>query len=380
MLHILDIAGVGQNLEGAENVRAATDAKGLDGLGRLGVHNGHVLRRYEGLARVLPVIDLLEAVRLLDLLRRLGRAGGRDEAARADVLHHAQQGRDGGLVVVGAERAGRDALVDAARGEKDAGKGGDDADDPQRQARGRGNEAHDLHEGADGNDVAAQRRRLHDEGEVRREGGRVEEVLPRGVVVGNHDDGTVALRDERPARPVDCHDVLAARGRPEGEGRCTAEQAQDGEKRRDQREHEANDREHDDPEPGDEDSQEHEHRENRRNEAGERRGVKLLDARLHVMVAHQTRDGLGGLQLLLAVGGSDSDPLVEIVEIVMCHGHTGNPFAESLETNPSTCIQFKEYTSYPWCSLKKMQTYRASTQAGRFLRVRARSEGWWLAA
>ena len=49
-----------------------------------------------------------------------------------------------------------------------------------------------------------------------------------------------------------------------------------------------------------------------------------------------------GLVLLLAVCRSNPDVLVELVQVVMCHGHAVRPFGKSLMRLVRCCIQSRQ--------------------------------------
>ena len=285
-------------------------------------------------------------------------------AARTDVLEHAEKRGDGGLVVVGALGAGRRALHDGAHGKSHGRDARKDANDQHHDAEGKGKEPHELQESAHGSNKGARVGHLGERGEVGRERRGAQGALARRVVVGNEHDGPAPLGDERPLGAMDGHDVLALRGGTKGEAHLAPKEAQHGEdsgngsekepdevhrERRDAREHKAN---------------EHEDREHGRREGGGDRRLEVLDRGLDVVLGHQVRDDLGGLELLLAVGGSDVDPLVEEVQIVVCHGHAQHPFYECRGPSHAPCIQSKEYTSCSRPSWKRRRRLKRWCERG----------------
>ncbi len=282
-----------------------------------GLRDGGVRLARGSLGGKRGLIDLVEVLGLLGLAR----CG--HEAARADVLEHAEERRHAGLVVVGPKRAGGEALVDGASGQHEAGDGDEDAKDPQGDAGPARDEGEGLDERAGRGHVGAGLGERGQEREVGRYGGGVEEVLAGGVVVGHDDDAAAALGHLRAGRAVDRDHVLAAGlGAKRGRG-LPAKGPQERQDGRDGREDEAREREREKADAGDQHADEHDDGKEGAAQTGQQGRVELLDARLDVVLGHELGDGLGSLQLLLAVGGCDVDSLVEEVEVIVCHCHDG---------------------------------------------------------
>ena len=270
----------------------------------------------------------------------------------ADVLKDAQHGGHASLVVVGALGAGGEELHNAGHGKEQQRKSGDETKHPQDAAEGLGQEGHDLEEGGHGHGQHAPLAEAPGHGQVRREGRGVDGVLVRGVVVGDDNDGADALLDQRALALVEGYDVLAARGGAELLHKVIAQVASHKGRHGERHQHKADDGQRHDTNA----HQQHAHKEHGKqnlvHDAAKGLGVKLFDGRLHAVSAHDVRDGLCGLVLLLAVCRSNPDVLVELVQVVMCHGHAVRPFGKSLMRLVRCCIQSRQYTAYGAHSLK----------------------------
>ena len=242
-------------------------------------------------------------------------------ARRLDVLKHAQHGGHARLVVVGAQRARREVLKEATHAKKQQGQRAQDANDPNKTAEGLGQEAQDLEQGANSHAQDAVAAGLPQQRQVLGHRGAVKRVLMRGVVVGNNHDGSGALLDLLAAALVERNDVLATRSRAQIRDNVGPQKLKDKQGRRHRyqekpdggKQHRANTRQ--------ENPQEDEDQQRGGNEVRELTGVELLDVGLAAVLAHHVGDGLGRLEFFLATCRSDSDLLVQIVHIVVCHGH-----------------------------------------------------------
>ena len=187
----------------------------------------------------------------------------------------------------------------------------------------------------------------------------------RGVVVGDDDDGADALLDQRALALVEGNHVLAARGGAELLHKVIAQVASHKGRHGERHQHKADDGQR----HGANAHQQHAHKEHGKqnlvHDAAKGLGVKLLDGRLHAVSAHDVRDGLCGLVLLLAVCRSNPDVLVELVQVVMCHGHAVRPFGKSLMRLVRCCIQSRQYTAYGADSLKTRRCRAQAVSRGR---------------
>ena len=86
-------------------------------------------------------------------------------------------------------------------------------------------------------------------------------------------------------------------------------------------EHKADDRKHGNTDAPEHDAHEHQRIQKGGHGAAERLCVELLDTRLDIVLAHEVGNGVGRLELLLAAGGANAHLLIEIVHVVVCHGH-----------------------------------------------------------
>ena len=187
-----------------------------------------------------------------------------------------------------------------------------------------------------------------------------------GVVVRRDHDGAVPLDHERSGRPVHGNDVLASGARADCQGGLPSERPQQSQHGRHGGEEEADEGENPHAKARDERAEEHRDGDDRGDQSRNGGDVKLLDGGLDVMLAHEARNGLGCLKLLLTVRRSDADPLVEVIQVVVSHSHTGRPFEESRKTCSSGCIQSRQYTSYAFLSLKRRRcTGRRAGPLGR---------------
>ena len=332
-LHVLDLAALGKHAEALHDVGAVADTVGLhgdrrgrDGLrhrsgGGLAILLGReVLDRNLGLSggggcglgRLLHglngVVDGLNAVDALQ-------AGG------AHVLEHAEHGCDAGLVVVGTVGAVGEVLEHAGHAEDGEGQRGEDADNPHEAAEGLGEEREGLEQHAHADHEDAVLGHAPDQRNVGRHRRGAKHVLVRGVVVGHDHDGAVALDDVGAAGLVEGHDVLAARGRAKRRDEVMTEILEDEERGGTDGEHKADDRKHGNTDAPEHDAHEHQRIQKGGHGAAERLCVELLDARLDIVLAHEVGNGVGRLELLLAAGGANAHLLIEIVHVVVCHGH-----------------------------------------------------------
>ena len=234
---------------------------------------------------------------------------------RTDHVHDAEQGGDGGLVVVGALGAGGEARVDRGDAGREERQAGDEADEQQEVAEALGNEAENLEEGADRDGHRAGEAEAVDERLVLADLRAVEQALVGRVVVGDDDDGAVALHHERAAGAVNADDVLAAGARAEvGEVVAAValehEQGEggDGEQHADEADGRVD-------EAGEEHADEHDDVEPVVRELARGGGVEVLHLDLEPMLLHEGAEHLSCLELLLAVCGCDVDLLVEVVEV-----------------------------------------------------------------
>ena len=130
-------------------------------------------------------------------------------------------------------------------------------------------------------------------------------------------------------------DVLAAGRRAERRDEVVAEILQHKERSGADREHEAERGEHRHADSAQHDTDEHQHVEHRGHGPAEGLRVDLLDAGLDVVLPHEVSDDVRRLKLLLAPGRADAHLLVEVIKIVMCHGHCEGPLEESREQSSS---------------------------------------------
>ncbi len=255
------------------------------------------------------------------------------DAGRTNVLKHAEHRSDTGLVVVGAVRAVGEVLKDGGDAQDHQRQGGHDADDPHKAAERLGKKREGLEQGAHGDGERAVLARLPEHGHIRSQRGRVERVLVRRVVVSHDDDGAGALHDHGAGTLVERHDVLAAGRRPEASKKVVPQVLEDEQRDRSGHKHEANGGENGHTDASQNNAQEDQGIQHGRHDAAEGLRVELLDARLDVVLTHEVGDGLGCLELLLAAGRTDARLFVEVVHVVMCHGHCEDPFEQSSKGN-----------------------------------------------
>ena len=246
---------------------------------------------------------------------------------------HGHERGDGRLVVVGPGGVCAEVLDDRRHRHDDDRKRGYEGDDPDEEAHGGWNEAKYLEERPDCGDAGAREGGALQERLVASEGARVQDVLSRGIVVREDDDRARTLDDLVARRVVDRDDVLApSRGTevlehvppevPHGEKDGADQGEQEGDDLGSAVRHAAHQK------------REEEHKGNDlRHEPAEGMGVELLDRRFEAVVLHHLDDGLGGLELLLAVCGSDTNLVIEIVHVIARLGHIGFPYLEFVGTS-----------------------------------------------
>ncbi len=267
---------------------------------------------------------LLGATTLLG--RDLLRAGDLDLvsgllAGRLDLLKHAEHRGHAGLVVVGAQGAGREVLKEAAHAQQKQGQRTQDADDPDKAAEALGQKTQDLDQSAEGDAKHAVAADLPQQRQVLGNGSRVQGVLVRRVIVGHDHDGSGALLDLLAATLVESDDVLAAGRGAQARNDVGTQELKD-KQGRGHRDHEKADRGQDNnADTSQKDTQEDENEQASRDKVGKLGSIKLLDLRLDAVLAHQAGDGLRRLKLFLATRRSNADLLVQVVHIVVCHGH-----------------------------------------------------------
>ena len=128
-------------------------------------------------------------------------------------------------------------------------------------------------------------------------------------------------------------DVLAAGRRPEVGEKVVPQVLEDEQRDGRGHEHESDGGKRRHTDAGQNNAQENKGIQRGGHDAAEGLRVELLDARLDVVLAHEVGDGLGCLELLLAAGGADARLFVEVVHVVMCHGHCEGPFEQSSKGN-----------------------------------------------
>ena len=274
---------------------------GLSG-GRSGCGLGRLLHGLNGIVDGLYAVDALQA-------------GG------AHVLEHAEHGGHAGLVVVGAVGAVGEVLEHAGHAEDGEGQRGEDADDPQEAAEDLGKEREGLEQHAHADHEDTVLGHAPDQRNIGRHRRGAKHVLVRGVVVGHDHDGAVTLDDVGTAGLVEGHDVLAARGRSKRRDEVMPEVLEDEERGGAYGEHKADNRKHGDTDAPEYDTHEHQCIQKGGHGTAERLCVELLDTRLDIVLAHEVGNGVGRLELLLAAGGANAHLLIEIVHVVVCHGH-----------------------------------------------------------
>ena len=153
----------------------------------------------------------------------------------------------------------------------------------------------------------------------------------RGIVVRNHDDGSVALGNKLSCGMVNGNNVLAACRGPELREEPPANAK--GVKNKDDTRHQCQDNaQARDARARKDNPKEHEHEKNAPHKASKTGSVKLLEVNVDVMLLHKVCNSLGCLELLLAVCRGDANLVLQVVQIIMCHGHAVRP---PLVTQPS---------------------------------------------
>ena len=205
-VNILDVAVSRKNAQGGNDVLAVTDADDLLGLRRWrrGRH-----RSLSGCSCLLGLGLGLSGL-LLMLLPLDGALGDRLLSRGTDVLKDAEKRRNRGLVVIRAQRAGGEPLVDAIRAKRYKRNGQQDAGNPENRAKGCGQEGERLEQCTKGDSGNKPLERLAKHGDVAGKRASIQEAVMRGIVVGNNDDWPVALGDQLARGMVHGDHVLAA--------------------------------------------------------------------------------------------------------------------------------------------------------------------------
>ena len=265
-----------------------------------------------------------------------------DICARTDIVEDGEQSCDGSLVVIRAIRAVAEAGCNIGDSKKGRDQGGEDAEEPEDPSRDRRKEAEKLHEGGNRNAVEA-----IDADSI---GTGIEACHPlvrnyrvdaRRVIVGDNDDGTVALHDLGAGLGMECDDILALDDRAHLRKRrapCMDHEEQDSAGDCDNDTDKADDA----AEACKDEAEEHGKSDDRLCGLGSCRRAEFLDLRVHPMVCHDLRDGLGSLQLLLAVSRRDAYLLIQVVQIFVRLGHMYAPPAMRVISKRNSQI---EYTS-----------------------------------
>ena len=245
-------------------------------------------------------------------------------ARRADVLKDAEKRRNRGLVVVRAQRAGRELLIDAIRAKRYKRNGQQDAGNPENRAKGCGQEGERLEQRTKGDRRNKPLERLSKHGYVAGEWASVQETVVRRIVVGNNDDWPVALGDQLARGMVHRNHVLAACRRAKlGEKVPTnSKDIKNEQDARNQCQYDSQDR---DARAREDDPHKHQHEKHAPHKASAAGSIELLDVNVDVMLLHEVRNSLSRLELLLAVRRGDANLVLQVVQIIMCHGHAVRP-------------------------------------------------------
>jgi hypothetical protein len=142
--------------------------------------------------------------------------------------------------------------------------------------------------------------------------------------MGNYNNRPVAFGNKFSRGMVYGNHILAARGRSKL-GEETPSDSKHIKHQQDGGHHCQNDAERRDARTRQDCTHERQREENAPNHAPEAWGIEFLNVDVHVMLSHEVGDGLGGLELFLAVGRGDANLVLQVVHIIMCHGHAVHP-------------------------------------------------------
>ena len=265
-----------------------------------------------------------------------------DICTRTDIVENGEESCDSSLVVIRAIRAVAKAGCDIGDSKKGRDQGGEDAEEPEDPSHDRRKEAEELHEGGDRNAVEAIDANSVGTGiEACHPLVRNHRIDARRVIVSDNDDGTVALHDFGAGLGMEGDDILALDDRAhlrKQRAPCMDHEEQDSAGDCDNDTDKADDA----AEACKDEAEEHGKSDDRLCGLGSCRRAEFLDLRVHPMVCHDLRDGLGSLQLLLAVSRRDAYLLIQVVQIFVRLGHMYAPPAMRVISKRNNQI---EYTS-----------------------------------